>query len=511
MSSHPNKFPFTDLRIRRLKPEEKRRCFYDAKCPGLELRVSPTGYRAFFFVTQGGRRYRLGQFPPLTVKLAREVANEKRVCLELGISEVQRESLGDVWAKYRENMIERDCRPTSVQLFERCFRGLAHWKRRRLDRITYDMVKELVDRIRARGQFGRAKNTLRLLSAIFNFASRRGWVGRSPVQGIAYPKVRTRTRFVEPHELHGFIATLEERKDVFGDLILVALFTGARRSEVQEARWEDVDLERRCWTFVGKGETWRSVYFSDYVFEIFRRRRRESPLNAPYIFENPFTERPLGWVRRVMYRAEMVGRGLPIDTPYLSVKNQFSMHVLRHSFITYGFQAGIPMQVLQKMVGHSVDRRITVAVYGHSTEEWEREGFQKVADLIRQVAKANPKATGCVRVEAPMLPPRETGPRHRTDRLLVAEKTAYVNYFRDRYLRETAAAKKERINSTKRAKQKVAEEIFALHRAGKSFRMIAHLLSLRGHQITHEAVWNILHNRTAAGAAIGPGSEREEQ
>lgn len=443
MPRQPKKFPFTDLRIRRLKPESKRRCYYDSKCPGLELRVSPTGYKVFSFVTQGGRRHRLGQFPPLTVKIARQVALERRLCVELGVNPVQRENLGELWKRYREDMAERNCRERSIRLFERCFRGLEPWRHRRLDRITHDMVRELSDRIRGQGEFGRAKNTLKLLSAMFHFASRRGWVGRSPVQGIAYPKIRTRTRFVEPHELHGFIATLERNEDVFSDLILAALFTGARRSEVQGARWADVDLERRRWRFLGKGERGRIIYFSDYVLELFRRRRRQATPKARYVFENPFTDRPLGWVRRAMYRAEMAARGLPVDTPYLSVKNQFSMHTLRHSFITYGLQAGVPLQVVQKMAGHTSDPRITVAVYAHSTEEWEREGFQRVSDYIRKLAHdEKPKASGRARVASRKLAPPETQPSG-TSHSLVAQKTAYVKHFRNRYLQERAALKRK--------------------------------------------------------------------
>lgn len=443
MQSTPKKFPFTDLRLHRLKPEDKRRCYYDSKCPGLELRVSPTGYKVFSFVTRGGMRHRLGQFPPLTVKIVRQVALERRLCLELGINPVQRETLGELWKRYRDDMAERKCHERSIRLFERCFRGLEQWRHRRLDRVTHDMVRELSERIRARGEFGRAKNTLKLLSAMFHFASRRGWVGRSPVQGIAYPKIRTRTRFVEPHELYGFITTLERNEDVFSDLILTALFTGVRRGEVQEARWADVDLERRRWRFLGKGGSGRTVYFSDYMLELFRRRRDLSAPKARYVFENPFTDRPLGWVRRVMYRAEMAARGLPIDSTYLSVKNQFSMHTLRHSFITYGLRAGVPLQVVQKMAGHTGDQRVTVAVYAHSTEEWEREGFQKVSDYIRQTAKeAKPKASGREQVPFSKLPPPEIQPRSKPDSL-EAQKTVYVNYFRDRYYRERAAAAAE--------------------------------------------------------------------
>lgn len=382
-----NKFSFTDSRLERIKADGKRRCYYDTKCPGLEFRVSPSGYKVFSFVGLRGSRQRLGQFPPLTVKVAREVANEKRLCVELNVNPVQRESLGTLWEKYRDDLIARNCSSDTVIRFGRRFRHLEPWKNRRLDRIAPDMVLDLQRRLKKKGQLGLTNDVITLLRAMVNFATRRGWQGRSPVAGVPRIELKPRKRFIEPHELLGFISSLEEREDVFGDLILLALFTGVRRDEAQKASWADVNLDRRKWTFVGrKSKAVRTVYLSDYVLEIFRRRRRLSLPTARFVFENPFTEKPLTWVRRIMYRAEMVARGLPEDTEYLSVKNDFSMHTLRHSFITYGLRAGIPVQVLQSMVGHSRDRRVTVGVYGHSTVDWEREGFQKVADLIRKVA-----------------------------------------------------------------------------------------------------------------------------
>jgi hypothetical protein len=185
------------------------------------------------------------------------------------------------------------------------------------------------------------------------------------------------------------------------------------------------------------------------VLEIFRRRRSLSGSDSVYVFENPFTDRPLGWVRRVMYRAEMAARDLPADTLYLSVKNQFSMHTLRHSFITYGLRAGVPLQVLQKMAGHTTDPRVTVSVYAHSTEEWEREGFQKVADLIRELAGSfQPESDGKESTAAsdrwePVVSkepqvsraaPENDGQRAASTYSLVEQKSAYLRYFQEKQL-----------------------------------------------------------------------------
>lgn len=479
-----NKFPFTDRRIERLRPERNRRCYYDTKCPGLELRVSPTGYKVFSFVGYGGRRQRLGQFPPVTVGLARKIANEKRLCIELGESPVQRETLGELWEKYRQDMIDRECAPSSVKLWERCYCHLERWEERRLEQITPDMLLEVIAKLRKRGFSEHAKNVARLLRAMVNFAIRRGWTGRSPLAGVGFPKTRGRTRFIEPHELHGFISSLEQQRDVFGDLILVTLFTGARRSDVLGAQWADVDLERRKWTFTGKCRIQRTVYLSDYVFAIFRRRAGFGSEGARFVFENPFTDRPIGWVRRVLYRAEMAARGLPQDTVYLSIKNEFSMHTLRHTFITYALRAGVPVQVLQAMVGHRTDRRLTVAVYAHSTENWERRAFQKVAKYIRKTAsQAHPKRPKANSERLPLRRLPQARTKRDRERSLRAEKVRYLRYFGFR-LRGTPHDI---------AKANLIEEIMALSRAGKSTREIADVLTEQGKPISHVFVWKALH------------------
>lgn len=390
-----NKFPFTDKRVERIEAKRSRESFYDSKCPGLELRVSETGYKVFYLIGKRGRRKRIGQFPTLSVKIAREVANEKRLTIELRIPPVQRETLLDAWEKYREDLAKRECTKDTFRRYDSYFAKLKAWHALRLEEISQEMVTDYQGKVMRKTGAGSANDSLKMLRALVNFAAKRGWKGISPTLGIREYRIQSRTRFVEPQELPRFVAALEERKDVFSDLILVALFTGVRRSGIEKARWADIDLERRVWRCVSKGKRVSRIYFSDYVLDIFRRRRIIARAGSEFVFENPFNEKPLGWVRRVMYRAEMAARGLPVDTVYLKVKNEFSLHTMRHTFITYALQAGVPLQVLESMVGHALPKSVTVRVYGHSIETWERDGFKKVADLILSLA-------------------RESGPKERT-------------------------------------------------------------------------------------------------
>ena len=377
-----SKLAFTEGRLWKLRSKKKKRSsFYDSKCPGLEFRVSQTGYKAFYLIGPRGRRVRLGEFPTLSLEEARELASEKRLTVDQ-VDPLRKETLEVAWLKYREDMLDRNCRLATVRLFERCFRNLKAVETLRLQQISPGMVVDLQAKIKKTVGVGAANNTIKLLRATYNFAIRRGWSGRSPVKQIRTYNIPRRERFIEPDELPGFISTLEKSRDVFSDLILFALFTGARRTAAKHARWEDISLRGRKWSFIGKGNKKRRVYLCDYAFRILERRKEVGRAGAEYVFENPSTARPVTWVRRIMYQAEMVSRGLSAETPFMSISNEYSLHTLRHTFITYALQAGVSVQVVQAMVGHANDKRITIRVYGHSTEEWERDGFQRVEDFM---------------------------------------------------------------------------------------------------------------------------------
>lgn len=383
-----NRFVFTKRRVERLKPESKRLSYYDRKCPGLELRVSPIGGKVFYVLGKNGHRKRLGPFPVIDVKLARIMAMTARADMEQGIRAVQRERLGDAWQAYRQDLTDRECTPRSVQSAHDCYKDLEKWSNRYLVEIAVEMVLKLKRDVREKSGKSTSNNVVGLLRAIFNFAIKRGFEGDNPASELGEYRIESRTRFVEPHELWGFITSLEDRGDVLGDVCLAGLFTGVRRASLFTARWADVDFERKRWSFVAKGNIKCAVYFSDYVEALFRRRRAEVPEEQECVFYNPLTGSEVSNWGHPLWKAEMAARRLPRETPYKSIPHEIVFHTLRHTFITYALRAKISLPTVQKMVGHTLgERSATMRIYAHSGEAWEREGFQTVANLILETAR----------------------------------------------------------------------------------------------------------------------------
>jgi integrase len=84
---------------------------------------------------------------------------------------------------------------------------------------------------------------------MFNLARDWGlYAGENPATRIQFFREESRDRFVQPEELPQLIEAIAEEPDSsVRAILLTALLTGARHTEVLTMRWEDVSLSRAEW------------------------------------------------------------------------------------------------------------------------------------------------------------------------------------------------------------------------------------------------------------------------
>src|SRR5262249_53089499 len=94
-----------------------------------------------------------------------------------------------------------------------------------------------------------ANRAMALLSKMLSLAIRWGWRTDNPVKGIErFPEER-RERWLRDNELGRLLEALGRYPDRrVADAIRLLMLTGARRSEVFSATWEEFDLGRGVWT-----------------------------------------------------------------------------------------------------------------------------------------------------------------------------------------------------------------------------------------------------------------------
>ena len=125
---------------------------------------------------------------------------------------------------------------------------LIGWRPRALSEITRQDLE------RFHGEMGRtapyqANRAVALLRKMFNLAL--GWgmfVGENPATGIRFHPEEKRQRYLLPDELpRVFEALKEERNEYARAAFVTSILTGARRQEVLEMKWEDLNLDRAVW------------------------------------------------------------------------------------------------------------------------------------------------------------------------------------------------------------------------------------------------------------------------
>lgn len=101
------------------------------------------------------------------------------------------------------------------------------------------------------GGAGTAARTLGLLGAIFSYAVGEGIAGSNPVHGVAKARDQRRSIRLERADYETLGRALEAARqrgeaEVAIDIAKLLILTGARRGEVLNLRWEEVDLAGRC-------------------------------------------------------------------------------------------------------------------------------------------------------------------------------------------------------------------------------------------------------------------------
>lgn len=162
------------------------------------------------------------------------------------------------------------------------------------------------------------------------------------------PDTKRHERFLSRDEAQRLQQELERRGPTPVNLaILFLLYTGARKSEVLNAEWRCVNMDRREWRIpISKNGQPRTVILSKKSVAILRsaqayqQRHYAEPVDV--VFANPQTRKAYANIwetwKRVRAAADL---------------NDVRLHDLRHSYASTLINAGVSIYEVQKLLGHS--------------------------------------------------------------------------------------------------------------------------------------------------------------
>ena len=155
-------------------------------------------------------------------------------------------------------------------------------------------------------------------------------------------------------------AVRQSESEMLQYIVLFLIYTGARKREVLDARWRDIDFSQRSWRIPKtKSGKIRHIPLSTgamKVLEHLRQRFRNGLFNEQAIFANPKTGEPFVSFFYSWNNAR-IRAGLP----------EFRIHDLRHSFASHLVNAGRSLYEVQELLGHADIK--TTSRYAHLSRE----------------------------------------------------------------------------------------------------------------------------------------------
>lgn len=386
-------------------PRGKRAYYNDSRVPGLQLQVTDKGIKTFYVyrrVHNRPTRIKLGRFPDMKPAKARDQAKITIGQVTAGHNPnalksqeaAERITLGDAFGEYVK---VRSLKPKTVYDYERVIEvAFPDWKKKRLTRITKDMVGT---RHRTLGQHrgeAYANLAMRVLNAVYNFARDRyeeetgeSLLPTNPVRRLsatrAWYRAKRRDGRIAPNELKAWFKAVLAMKGTshnplavtVADYLLVLIFTGLRRAEAAHLKWEAVNLEHRTLTIRDtKNHEDHTLPLPDYLNRLLKDRKAQVETKAgeedppsSYVFPGKYPDAPLVEPRHFVNKI-VKASGIA-----------FTLHDLRRTFVTVAESLDISAYAVKRLVNHRMHQDVT-AGYIVTDVERLRAPMQQICEYL---------------------------------------------------------------------------------------------------------------------------------
>lgn len=408
----PSRFSFTPKGLENLKVRTDRYEVGDTACPGLRLRVYPSGSKIFcwrYRDSTGKHRVKmLGAFPgERSLADARKVLDTikeaHKEALEHGDIETTRETVTTVADLaeefYRRRIARQRKRPEEARAILDAD-IIPKLGRRKLSVIKAPVIAGAIHQVVERGAPVHAGKVLNLAKQMFAFGESLGYLDRNPAASLKADNLgiesNVRDRYLSPDEIRQFWEAIDKAPRMSEQTkaaLRLLLLTGVRSQELLLARWEHVDLDAAEWTIPVENQklTLKQAQKAKpfviplpgaavALFEALKDIAGTSSwVMASEAEEGHYTDKALGRAMRRLFDLKVENKGKRV--PLLSIQSA-SPHDLRRTMRTaMSEHLDIMPHVAEKCLNHSLGR--LEGTYNHAQLfEQRREALQRWADWM---------------------------------------------------------------------------------------------------------------------------------
>lgn len=246
------------------KPAERDWFLWDDKLSGFGLKVTPSGGKIFIFQYRIGgrgakvRRYTLGKFGNLTPDAARKHAEELARQVSKGVDpqaekvSKARQAVDLAFKSYAQSFVD-DCLKLKWKASHADGEAhlrlhiTPHLKNKPLPQINRSDIRAILRPLKDKP--ATARYTFAVLRRLFRWAVSQGDLQSSPMDGMESPPApASRDRALSDDELKIVWCASEGLGYPFRSLVRLLILTGARRDEIADLEWSELDLATRKWT-----------------------------------------------------------------------------------------------------------------------------------------------------------------------------------------------------------------------------------------------------------------------
>lgn len=250
-------------------------CFvWDTELRGFGVRTTPRGVKSFVlqYRMKGrpARRMTIGGFGnPWTVETARKEAERRLIKIRQGIDPVEEER--QRIETERRKIVEEDRQRLETEIFAfaayaetfvdlylkanwqdswKTAEGILNAAKIHFDKSIRDITRaDVVQHLdRYNDRPGMKKLVHSTFRKLFNWAEDRGDIDRSPIDRMKAPKaVASRRRILSPEEIIAAWHAAADLGSLWRPYIRLLLCTMARREEVANMDWAEIDLDAAMW------------------------------------------------------------------------------------------------------------------------------------------------------------------------------------------------------------------------------------------------------------------------
>lgn len=404
------KAKLTPRTVESAKAEAKPYEIHDTDLRGLLLRVQPSGVKSYIVTWGRGKRRTLGRHPVMTVTGARAAAlaalsESAQHGAPLAVIEADKPkpvTLGDFirdhyapWAKANQKAGQ-----ATIDAIESVFGDLFERELRSLSPFDFERIKS--KRLKAQIKPATVNRDLARIRGALSRALDWGMLDTHPLKTVKQAKGAddSRVRYLAADEEKALRDALAKREkarrasrerhnawhaargstghpvwpeDGFTDyllpMVLVAINTGMRRGELLGLEWSSVNLSAKILTVTvgnAKSRKARHIPLNAEALDTLTRWKEQAAEDARLVFPSPKTG----------------GRMDNINTSWEEICSaaklaDFRFHDLRHTFASRLVMAGVDLNTVRELLGHS-DIRMTLR-YAHLAPDKLAEAVAKLS------------------------------------------------------------------------------------------------------------------------------------